>query len=153
MSHGATRHNVGGAGKKIQYFPTKESTMRALTRTTALLALIWLTVSCCVAYAAPGEMSALVADRSGGVTAQLDGASWRNAALMMTLPQGSLVKVTDGGRATLSFVRGGTRVYLQGPCEVRVEERGVAVLSSKSPDRVRIVNPTARGTALVPGQV
>jgi hypothetical protein len=127
--------------------------MRVFTRTTALAALIcWLALSCW-AYAAPGEMAALVADRAGGVTAQLEGASWRNAALMMTLPQGALVKVIEGGRATLSFVRGGTRVYLKGPCEVRVEERGVQVLSSKSPDRVRIVNPTARGTALVPGQV
>ena len=82
-----------------------------------------------LAYFGPARadgMAALVSDAVGKVEkSDSSGDNWTAAPLMTLVAAGDKIKVAAGGKATLSFVQGGAKAYLTGPCTVSVQSNNV----------------------------
>ena len=90
-----------------------------------------------VALAAHAQVAAVVSDQVGPARYQVKG-DWKDLGVLTSLPSGAVVDVAKGAKSSLSFVKGGRVVQLQGPCRAKVTPDGVKALEGQS--RIEVTN-------------
>jgi hypothetical protein len=91
-----------------------------------------------LALAAHAQVVVVVSDQVGTARYQLKG-DWKDLGLLTSLSDGALIDVSKGAKSSLSFVKGGRVVHLQGPCQVRLTTDGVNRIKGDSQIDVRDV--------------
>lgn len=117
---------------------------------TRILALAALVVALFQATPARADRLIAVVTAARGSVSTREGTQWKSAALMQPMRQGTLLRVGEGASATLGFVQGGVRVYLQGPCEVEVMPSGVRVVTRGTGGQVKRTEPPRRAALRLP---
>lgn len=121
---------------------------RSMPRLLAVVLLAW---ACALPSAARADAPpvAVFTRLDGLVELRVGKTAWAEGHLLSPLPEGASVRLGKGAQATLSYVRGGLRVHLAGPCVITVGAQGVVPPSAA----VRTTRHARQGTALVPAGV